>query len=152
MTTDKMIASIHHDLPIMYSNYSMYGATTPVSEGGSLAILNAELLAGLVFGQLVKEGSKMILGSLPAAFDMQSMGSDYTPTSYLLNLACAEMMAFYKLPHCGTSGSSPKAINTPTPTAPTAAAATPNFCFRPLSSIKSVTGSRRCCGVTPNKT
>ena len=104
-TTDKMIASINHDLPLMYSNYSMYGGTSPVTEGGSLALLNAELLAGLVFGQLVKEGSKMILGSLPAAFNMASMGSYYTSASYLLNLACAEMMNFYEVPHCGTSGS-----------------------------------------------
>ena len=104
-TTDKMIASINHDLPLMYSNYSMYGGTSPVSEGGSLALLNAELLAGLVFGQLLKEGSKIILGSLPAAFNMASMCSQYTPTSYLLNLACAEMMNFYEIPHCGTSGS-----------------------------------------------
>jgi trimethylamine--corrinoid protein Co-methyltransferase len=104
-TTDKMLASIDHDLPLMYSNYSMYGGTSPVTEGGSLALLNAELLAGLVFSQLVKEGSKMILGSLPAAFNMATMGSYYTPSSYLLNLACAEMMDFYEIPHCGTSGS-----------------------------------------------
>lgn len=104
-TTDKIIASIDHNLPVMYSNYSMYGGTSPVTEGGSLALLNAELLAGLVFGQLVKEGSKMILGSLPAAFNMTTMGSYYTPTSYLLNLACAEMMNYYEIPHCGTSGS-----------------------------------------------
>lgn len=104
-TTDKMIASIEHNLPIMYSNYGMYGGTTPITEGGSLALLNAELLAGLVFSQLVKEGSKMILGSLPAAFDMRTMGSLYTSASYLLNLACAEMMNFYGIPHCGTSGS-----------------------------------------------
>jgi len=103
-TTDKMIASINHNLPLMYSNYSMYGGTSPVSEGGSLALLNAELLAGLVFSQLVQEGSKVILGSLPAAFNMASMGSYYTPTSYLLNLACAEMMNAYEIPHCGTSG------------------------------------------------
>jgi len=89
----------------MYSNYSLYGGTSPVTEGGSLALLNAELLAGLVFSQLVKEGSKIILGSLPAAFNMASMGSCYTPTSYLLNLACAEMMHSYEIPHCGTSGS-----------------------------------------------
>ena len=69
-TTDKMIASIKYDLPLMYSNYGLYGATTPANEGGSLALLNAELLAGLVFSQLVKEGSKIILGSLPAAFNM----------------------------------------------------------------------------------
>lgn len=104
-TTDKMIASIEYRLPIMYSNYSMYGGTSPITEGGSLALLNAELLAGLVFSQLVKEGSEMILGSLPAAFNMMTMGSYYTPTSYLLNLACAEMMDFYEIPHCGTSGS-----------------------------------------------
>ncbi len=48
----------------------------------------------------------MILGSLPAASNMMTMGSYYTPSSYLLNLACAEMMNFYELPHCGTSGSS----------------------------------------------
>lgn len=104
-TTDKMIASINHNLPFMYSNYGMYGGTSPITEGGSLALLNAELLAGLVFSQLVKEGSKIILGSLPAAFNLATMGSYYTPTTYLLNLACAEMMNFYEIPHCGTSGS-----------------------------------------------
>ncbi len=104
-TSDKIIASIDHNLPFIFSNYSMYGGSSPITEGGSLALLNAELLAGLVFSQLVKEGSKIILGSLPAAFNMTTMGSYYTPTSYLLNLACAEMMGFYKIPHCGTSGS-----------------------------------------------
>jgi len=104
-TTDKMIASINRRLPLMYSNYSLYGGSSPVTEGGSLALLNAELLAGLVFSQLVREGCEIILGSLPAAFDMTSMGSQYTPSSYLLNLACAEMMGFYEIPHCGTSGS-----------------------------------------------
>jgi trimethylamine--corrinoid protein Co-methyltransferase len=64
------------------------------------------LLAGLVFSQLVKEGSEVILGSLPAAFNMHTMGSYYTPASYLLNLGCAEMMDHYEIPHCGTSGSS----------------------------------------------
>ncbi len=105
-TTDKMIASININLPVMFSNYSMYGGSSPVSEGGTLALLNAELLAGLVFSQLVKEGSEIILGSLPAAFNMRTMGSSYTPTTYLLNLACAEMMSLYDIPHCGTSGSS----------------------------------------------
>ena len=105
-TSDKMITSLEYGLPVMFSNYGMYGGSTPVTEAGTLSLLNAELLAGLVFGQLVNKGSKMIMGSLPASFDMTRMGSSYTPTTYLLNLACAEMMNFYKLPHCGTSGSS----------------------------------------------
>lgn len=104
-TTDKMIATIEAGLPLMYSNYSMYGGTSPITEAGSLALLNAELLAGLVFCQLIKEGSEIILGSLPAAFNLTTMGSQYTSSSFLLNLACAEMMNFYEIPHCGTSGS-----------------------------------------------
>ena len=105
-TSDKMISAFRYNLPVMYSNYGMYGGTTPATEAGTLTLLNAELLAGLVFSQLIKEGSKVILGSLPASFNMKTMGSEYTTNSYMINLACAEMMTFYKLPHCGTSGSS----------------------------------------------
>lgn len=104
-TTEKIITSLQHHLPLIYSNYGMYGGTTPLGEEGTLALLNAELLAGLVFCQLVKEKSQVILGSLPAAFNMSNMGSLYTPGSYLINLACAEMMDHYEIPHCGTSGS-----------------------------------------------
>jgi trimethylamine--corrinoid protein Co-methyltransferase len=68
-------------------------------------MLNAELLAGLTLSQLISKGARVILGSLPAYFDMKGMGSFYDPQSYLVDLACAEMMAHYQLPHCGTSGS-----------------------------------------------
>ncbi len=104
-TSDKMAASIARGLPIIYSNYGMSGATTPITPAGTLALLNAELLAGLVLAQLMKEGTPVILGSLPAGFDMATAVSYYGPETMLLNLACAEMMAHYRLPHCGTSGS-----------------------------------------------
>ncbi len=104
-TTDKMFQTIELGLPFMYSNYGMAGATTPITPAGTLALLNAELLAGLTWSQLLKPGAPIILGSLPAFFDMRGMGSFYDTHSYLINLACAEMMAHYRLPHCGTSGS-----------------------------------------------
>ena len=44
------------------------------------------------------------LGSLPASFNMRTMESYCSPQSMLVNLACAEMMAHYGVPHCGTSG------------------------------------------------
>lgn len=105
-TTLKMEASIKRGLPFIFSNYGMSGATCPITPAGTLALLTAELLAGLVYSQLVKEGSPVILGSLPAAFDMKHAGSFYSPESLLLNLACAEMVTAYNIPHCGTSGSS----------------------------------------------
>ncbi|MCP4024072.1 MAG: hypothetical protein GY729_19680 [Desulfobacteraceae bacterium] len=104
-TTQKMDTAIGKGLPVIFSNYGMSGATCPITPAGTLVVLLAELLAGLTYSQLVKEGAPIILGSLPAAFDMKNAGSFYSPATLLLNLACAEMMASYKIPHCGTSGS-----------------------------------------------
>lgn len=104
-TSDKMMLSIERGLPFIYSNYGMAGASTPITPAGTLALLNAELLAGLTLSQLIKEGAPIILGILPAFFDMKGMGNFYDPISYVLDLACAELMAHYGLPHSGTSGS-----------------------------------------------
>ncbi len=104
-TADKMWWTIERGLLFIYSNYGMAGATTPITPAGTLVLLTAELLAGLTLSQLMKEGAPVILGSLPAYFDMRGMGSFYDAHSYLINLACAEMMAHYGLPHAGTSGS-----------------------------------------------
>ena len=104
-TADNMLASIEHGLPVIFSNYGMAGTSTPITPAGTLALLNAELLAGLVFSQIIKSGTPIILGSLPAFFDMKTMLDFFDPQTMLLNLACAEMMAHYHIPHAGTSGS-----------------------------------------------
>lgn len=104
-TTDKMMETIARGLPFIYVNYGMAGATTPITNAGALVLLNAELLAGLTLSQLLKPGTPIILGSMSAFMDMQSMENFYDATSYVANLASAEMMHHYGLPHCGTSGS-----------------------------------------------
>ena len=104
-TVDKMRMAIQLGLPFIYANYGMAGSSVPMTPAGQLALMNAEVLAGLTLGQLLKEGTPMILGNHPACFDMKGNESYYDPKSYLINLACAEMMAHYNLPHSGTSGS-----------------------------------------------
>jgi trimethylamine--corrinoid protein Co-methyltransferase len=104
-TSDKLLACVERGLPFIYSNYGMAGMSTPIAPAGTLALLNAELLAGLALAQLARPGAPVILGSLPAFFDMQTMVDFYDPRTYLVNLSCAEMMAHYHLPHAGTSGS-----------------------------------------------
>ena len=59
----------------------------------------AELLAGLVIGQMFKQGTPMLLGMLPVYFDMKTLMNFYDPQSILMNLACAELMEFYGIPH-----------------------------------------------------
>ena len=105
--TDQMFAAIERDLPFIFSSYGMAGATTPITPAGTLALLNAELLAGITLSQVVKKGTPVIAGCLPAGFDMRSMTSIYSQQSVLLNLVCAEIMEFYGIPHAGTSGSGP---------------------------------------------
>jgi trimethylamine--corrinoid protein Co-methyltransferase len=104
-TSDKLLDSIDRGIPAIYSNYGMAGMTTPITCAGTLAFLNAELLAGLVLSQLAREGAPIILGSLPMFFEMMHVVDFYDPQSFLINLACAEMMAHYRIPHAGTSGS-----------------------------------------------
>jgi len=106
-TANKILITAKKGLPFIYNNYGMSGATAPITPGGTLALLNAELLAGIVFSQIVREGAPIIAGSLPAGFDMKKMMSIYTPHTMLLNLGCAEIMHHYGIPHSGTSGSGP---------------------------------------------
>lgn len=104
-TADKLKVAVERGLPVIYSNYSMAGASTPLTPAGTLALLLAELLAGLTISQLMRPGAPISLGMLPVYFDMKTMMNFYDPQSILINLACAEMMAHYRLPHTGTSGS-----------------------------------------------
>jgi trimethylamine--corrinoid protein Co-methyltransferase len=105
-TVDKMFVAIERGLPFIYSNMGMAGATTPITPAGTLVLLNAELLAGLVLSQLIKEGTPIFLGILPAVFGMSGRGHFSDPMRFLQNLACAEMMAYYRIPHFGTGGGS----------------------------------------------
>lgn len=104
-TSDKLLDALERGIPSIYSNYGMAGMSTPITPAGSLAMLTAELLGGLVLSQLAKEGAPIILGSLPAYFEMRTMVDFYDPQTFLINIGCAEMMAHYGVPHAGTSGS-----------------------------------------------
>lgn len=48
-TADKIFISVQKGLAFIFSNYGMSGATPPITPGGTLALLNAELLGGLSF-------------------------------------------------------------------------------------------------------
>lgn len=104
-TVDKMKVAIERGLPIIFSNYSMAGASTPLTPAGTLTLLMAELLSGLVISQTIKKGAQILLGMLPVYFDMRTMLNFYDPQSILISVACSEMMKHYGIPHCSTSGS-----------------------------------------------
>ena len=99
----KMEVAIERGLPFIFANFSMAGATTPFMPAGNLALLLAELLAGVTISQVMKPGTPISVGMYPGYFDMKALLHFYDPQSVLLNIASAEMLAHYKIPHCGTA-------------------------------------------------
>lgn len=103
-TSDKMFAAIERNLPFIYANVGIAGGTTPIMPAAGLTLMNAELLAGLVLSQLIKERSPVLLGSMGLNMDMKSGFPVAGPMRFLMTLACADMMTYYQIPHFGTSG------------------------------------------------
>ncbi len=88
--------------PVMVNSVAIAGATAPVTLAGALAVQNAEILAGVVLSQLVREGTPVVYASGSSNVDMQSgafcVGS---PEMALNNTMAAQMARYYHLPSRG---------------------------------------------------
>ena len=83
----------------LIASLAIAGATGPVTLAGNLALQNAEVLAGIVLAQLVREGTPVIFGGASSNTEMRngtlSIGS---PEMALNTAATAQMARYYKLP------------------------------------------------------
>lgn len=82
------------------------GATCPVSLAGTLAVQNAEVLAGICLVQIVNPGNPVLYGTFAAPMDMakgkQVLGAS---ESAIINAATAQLCRFYRIPFgYGTGG------------------------------------------------
>ncbi len=85
--------------PQLISSLGIAGATSPVTLAGTLAVQNAEVLAGIVLTQLICEGTPVVYAGASSSVDMHtgalSIGS---PEMTLNTAATAQMARFYGLP------------------------------------------------------
>jgi trimethylamine--corrinoid protein Co-methyltransferase len=85
--------------PLLITSLAIAGATGPVTLAGNLALQNAEVLAGIVLTQLVREGTPVIFGGASSNTEMRngtlSIGS---PEMAMNTAATAQMARYYKLP------------------------------------------------------
>jgi trimethylamine--corrinoid protein Co-methyltransferase len=85
--------------PLIISSLSIAGATGPVTLAGNLALQNAEILAGIVLAQLVREGTPVVFAGVSSNAEMRSGAlSIGSPEMALNTAATAQMARFYKLP------------------------------------------------------
>lgn len=79
--------------------FLMAGAMSPVSVAGTLALQNAEALAGIALVQMINPGTPVIYGSFMTNIDLQSGAPVFgSPESQLALLAGAQMARRYNLP------------------------------------------------------
>jgi trimethylamine--corrinoid protein Co-methyltransferase len=85
--------------PQIIASLAIAGATGPVTMAGSLALQNAEVMAGIVLAQLVREGTPVIFGGVSSNAEMRngtlSIGS---PEMAINAAATAQMARYYGLP------------------------------------------------------
>jgi len=91
--------------PVVIANMIMGGTSGPITVPGILALMNAEILAGLTLAQLVNPGTPVIYGSTSCPTNMRTGAAAIgAPETYKINAATTQLARHYKLP-CRTGGS-----------------------------------------------
>jgi len=94
-----------YSIPVTLCSGVISGATGPVTLAGTLAIVNAENLAGIVVGELFNPGTPILYGTMATIMDLKYGSYAYgSPEQALLNAASTEMAHYYDLPIYGTAG------------------------------------------------
>jgi trimethylamine--corrinoid protein Co-methyltransferase len=87
---------------MLITPFLMSGAMSPVSVAGTLALQNAEALAGIALAQMVNPGTPVIYGSFMTNIDLQSGAPVFgSPESQQALFAGAQMARLYNLPFRG---------------------------------------------------
>ncbi len=97
---------VKNNQPIIISSVTMAGTTGPATLAGSLAVQNAEVMAGLSFVQLLNPGNPIIYGGASAITDMHdgelSIGG---PETVLFVTGSVQLAKLYDIPVRGGGGS-----------------------------------------------
>lgn len=84
---------------VIITPFVLSGAMAPVSIAGTVAQVNAEALAGIVFAQMVNPGTPVVYGSFQTTIDLQSGAPVFgAPESQISLYISAQMARRYRLP------------------------------------------------------
>jgi trimethylamine---corrinoid protein Co-methyltransferase len=101
----KLLFLAKKGLPAMYIPVVMGGATGPITQAGSVAMVYAGVLAGLVMSQLTREGAPFLMpGWGGAAMDMRTMISPYCRPGW--GTIASALAHHHKMPMFGLAGCS----------------------------------------------
>ncbi len=94
-----------HGVPLKLVSAGQAGATSPAALAGPVALQTAEVLAGLVYLNLLRPGHPALFGALPFVSDLRTGAmSGGSAEQGLLMTACAQMAQFYGIPCAVSAG------------------------------------------------
>ena len=98
-TTEPIIVYAENGLPCTVLSMVMAGSTAPVTLAGTLVVHNAEVLAGIVLGQLTKKGAPNLYGSSTTILDLRTAAVAVgCPELAMLGAGVVELAQYYKIP------------------------------------------------------
>lgn len=104
-TTKKVIEIARQGMPLVISSSPQGGSTAPVHEEGMVALINAEILAGITLTQLVNPGTPVLYGAVPVRARLDTLHDLYgVPEFVHYNQDCVQMARFYRVPCYSTAG------------------------------------------------
>lgn len=101
----KMFACFEYGVPVVYTPGVLSGATTPVTKAGTIVLMNAEALAGVVMAQLKRKGAPIIIGGGATPMDMRTTATLYGSPETMMNYAImTQLSQFYGIPNFTEAG------------------------------------------------
>ena len=97
--TQKLMYMAKKGLPVVFTPGLITGASGPATIAGGLVQGNAEMLAGFVLAQLIREGTPLIYGGGILPLDMRTTRMSYAAPEFMLGTgALKDMARHYQLP------------------------------------------------------
>ncbi|WP_445474367.1 [trimethylamine--corrinoid protein] Co-methyltransferase [Methanococcoides methylutens] len=98
-TSRVIIEAAKRNIPNHIISMVMAGGTGPITPEGTLAVHNAEILAGITLSQIVSKGAPVVYGSATTIMDMKTAGAACgSPEMGMFSAAVAKIGQYYNIP------------------------------------------------------
>jgi len=101
----KLVAIARRGVPVVISSSPQGGSTAPISEEGMVALINAEILAGITLAQAVNPGTPVLYGAVPVRARLDNLHDLYGAPEFVhYNVDCVQMARSYGVPCYSSAG------------------------------------------------
>ncbi len=106
-TLAKVILAAKNGVPFIYNTKLIAGDTAPVTPAGAIVVALADVLVGILLGQLVRQGAPVIGGGCFTIDDKQNGILPYgAPEASLMGTGMANALRYLRVPSFGFAGAS----------------------------------------------